>query len=85
MQPPGPSSRKVVSHLSKAVPYPVLQENTLVLSNSLVVAQREGKLCLMFRCRPSLPCARQDLLCLESAFTCSMQDWQPACIQQQAC
>lgn len=49
MQPPGPSSRKVVSHMPKAVPYPVLQENTLVLSNSLVVAKREGKLCLMFR------------------------------------
>ena len=49
MLPPGPSSRKIVSATPKSVPYPVLQENTLVLSNSLVVAKRNGKLSLMFR------------------------------------
>ena len=49
MLPPGPSSRKIVSATPKSVPYPVLQENTLVLSNFLVVGKRNGKLSLMFR------------------------------------
>ena len=49
MMPPAPSSRKIVSATPKCVPYPVLQENTLVLSNFLVVGKRNGKLSLMFR------------------------------------
>jgi len=49
MLPPGASSRKIVSAIPKSVPYPVLQENTLVLSNFLVVGKRNGKLSLMFR------------------------------------
>ena len=49
MLPPAPSSRKIVSAMPKCVPYPVLQENTLVLSNFLVVGKRNGKLSLMFR------------------------------------
>ncbi len=49
MLPPGASSRKIVSAIPKSVPYPVLQENTLVLSNYLVVGKRNGKLSLMFR------------------------------------
>lgn len=49
MLPPAPSSRKIVSATPKSVPYPVLQENTLVLSNFLVVGKRNGKLSLMFR------------------------------------
>ena len=49
MLPPGASSRKIVSAFPKSVPYPVLQENTLVLSNYLVVGKRNGKLSLMFR------------------------------------
>lgn len=49
MLPPAASSRKIVSATPKSVPYPVLQENTLVLSNFLVVGKRNGKLSLMFR------------------------------------
>ena len=49
MLPPGASSRKIVSAIPKSVPYPVLQENTLVLSNYVVVGKRNGKLSLMFR------------------------------------
>ncbi|DBB04690.1 TPA: hypothetical protein ACH3X1_012745 [Trebouxia sp. C0004] len=55
MLPPGASSRKIVSAIPKSVPYPVLQENTLVLSNFLVVAKRNGKLSLMFRVGDTYP------------------------------
>ncbi|KAL3145303.1 hypothetical protein ABBQ38_001566 [Trebouxia sp. C0009 RCD-2024] len=55
MLPPAASSRKIVSATPKSVPYPVLQENTLVLSNFLVVGKRNGKLSLMFRVGDTYP------------------------------
>ena len=67
MLPPGPSSRKIVSTVPKSVPYPVLQENTLVLSNFLVVAKRNGKLSLMFR---QVPQNDTDTRCHSSASYC---------------
>ena len=60
MLPPAPSSRKIVSAVPKCVPYPVLQENTLVLSNFLVVGKRNGRLALMFRQAPFTACHCHD-------------------------
>ena len=42
----------------KSGPYPVIQENTLVLSNFLVVGKRNGKLSLMFRSVTVFPARR---------------------------
>ena len=48
----GPSalSRAVVHRALRTVPYPLLGENTLVLSDSCILApDDQGDLCLMFR------------------------------------
>ena len=45
-------SQLVVSRSKRAVPYPILGENTLVLSESMVLTEEDGELALMFRCPP---------------------------------
>lgn len=39
----------VVSRSKRAVPYPILGENTLVLSESACLTEENGELALMFR------------------------------------
>lgn len=39
----------VVSRSKRAVPYPILGENTFVLSESMVLTEDDGELALMFR------------------------------------
>lgn len=39
----------VVSRSKRAVPYPILGENTFVLSESMVLTEDDGQLALMFR------------------------------------
>lgn len=48
--PPHKLSARIVAEAPRAVPAPLLMENTLVLSDEGVVAPRDGKLFLMFRC-----------------------------------
>ena len=56
-----PFLQLVVSRAIQTVPYPLLGENTLVLSDSMVLAKDEkGNLALMFRS------ASQDLTCYHS-------------------
>jgi hypothetical protein len=51
MMPPSQLSKMVVGKALRCVPYPLLGENTLVLSDSMTLAPDEnGKLSLMFRC-----------------------------------
>lgn len=45
----------IVQQRPRAVPTPILQENTLVLSECMVLTSRNGKLMLMIRYRQSLP------------------------------
>ncbi len=45
----------VVSRSKRAVPYPILGENTLVLSESAVLTEEDGELALMFRCPTRSP------------------------------
>jgi hypothetical protein len=53
MMPPSQLSRVVVSKALRCVPYPLLGENTLVLSDSLILSPDEdGNLSLMFRHAP---------------------------------
>ena len=54
MLPPGPSSVMIVQQRPRAVPTPILQENTLVISECMVLTSRNGKLMLMIRYRQSL-------------------------------
>lgn len=42
-------SQLVVSRSKRTVPYPILGENTLVLSDSMVLTEDAGELALMFR------------------------------------
>lgn len=47
----------VVSKSLRTVPYPLLGENTMVLSDSMILAPDEqGRLSLMFRCCPASSC-----------------------------
>ena len=48
----GRLSRKVVAPTKGAIPYPHLGDNTLVLSDLLLLAPVDGKLYLHFRCAP---------------------------------
>ena len=64
-----PFLQLVVSRAIQTVPYPLLGENTLVLSDSMVLAKDEkGNLALMFRS------ASQDLKCCHS-LECGCSGW----------
>lgn len=43
------SMQVVVSRSKRTVPYPILGENTLVLSETMVLTEYDGELTLMFR------------------------------------
>lgn len=50
--PPSDLSHLVVNRARRTVPYPLLGENTLVLSDCLCIApDRNGQMCLSFRCK----------------------------------
>lgn len=56
MMQPSELSVQVVSKSLRTVPYPLLGENTMVLSDSMILAPDErGRLALMFRCLPARP------------------------------
>ena len=44
------NSAPVTSRPQRSIPYPLLHENTLVLSDNLVVNRAQGRMRLMFRC-----------------------------------
>ena len=53
--PPGPLSHLIVNRAKRTVPYPILGENTMVLSDTLCVAPNDkGELCLTCRCAGAL-------------------------------
>lgn len=77
-----------MSKAVRTVPYPLLGENTLVLSDSLVLAKDEnGDLALMFRSAPhafyidqTKSITVQPGLCLANVIVCGLQNLPAECL-----
>lgn len=71
--PPPALSRVVVGRAARVAPYPLLGENTLVISDSLCLARtRRGATALMFRIGDSYPSQT-----IEACVKCYLWRWKP--------
>ena len=72
--PPGPLSMSILASgtMSRMLPYPLLGDNTLVISQFCTITYRGGTPCLMFRVGDTRPCQM-----LEVHVRMYLYDWTP--------